>query len=62
MAFDPIGYKNQFRSENYDAVQFYVPKGKRNEIKKRAKELGISVSELIVRALEKQYLLDLSKD
>ena len=62
MAFDPIGYKNQFNKDNYDMIQFTVPKGKKKFIKERAKELGISVSELIVRALEKQYLLDLSKD
>ena len=62
MAFNPNGYKSQFRSENYDAVQFHVPKGKREEIRKKAQELGISMSELVIRALEKQYLLDLSKD
>lgn len=62
MAFDQVEYKNQYNKENYDIVRFTVPKGKREVLKGRAQELGISVSELVVRALEKQYLLDLSKD
>lgn len=62
MAFDQVEYKNQYNKENYDIVRFTVPKGKREVLKRRAQELGISVSELVVRALEKQYLLDLSKD
>lgn len=62
MAFDQVEYKNQYNRENYDIVRFTVPKGKRKLLKERAQELGISVSELVIRALEKQYLLDLSKD
>ena len=56
------GYKAQFNKDNYDIIRFQVPKGKREDIKKCADKLGISMSELVVRALEKQYLLDLSKD
>lgn len=62
MAFNPNGYKAQFNKDNYDIIRFQVPKGKREDIKKCADKLGISMSELVVRALEKQYLLDLSKD
>ena len=62
MAFDQVEYKNQYNKENYDIVRFTVPKGKKEDIKKCADKLGISMSELIVRALEKQYLLNLSKD
>nr|DAP05357.1 MAG TPA: hypothetical protein [Caudoviricetes sp.] len=61
MAFDANKYKNQYEKDNYDRILILVPKGKKADIKERAEELGISVSELIVRALEKMYLLDLSK-
>lgn len=61
MAFDANKYKNQYEKDNYDRILILVPKGKKADIKERAEKLGISVSELIVRALEKMYLLDLSK-
>lgn len=61
MAFDENEYKARYQRENYDRVVILIPKGKKADIKERAEELGISVSELIVRALEKMYLLDLSK-
>lgn len=61
MAFDANKYKNRYEKDNYDRILILVPKGKKADIKERAEELGISVSELIVRALEKMYLLDLSK-
>ena len=61
MAFDENEYKARYQRENYDRVVILIPKGKKADIKERAEDLGISVSELIVRALEKMYLLDLSK-
>ena len=61
MAFDENEYKARYQRENYDRVVILIPKGKKADIKERAEKLGISVSELIVRALEKMYLLDLSK-
>ena len=61
MAFDANKYKNQYEKDNYDRILILVPKGKKADIKERAEELGITVSELIVRAIEKMYLLDLSK-
>ena len=61
MAFDENEYKARYQRENYDRVIILIPKGKKADIKERAEDLGISVSELIVRALEKMYLLDLSK-
>ena len=61
MAFDANKYKNRYENDNYDRILILVPKGKKADIKERAEELGISVSELMVRAREKMYLLDLSK-
>lgn len=62
MAFDKIKYDNEYIKDNYDGISIRVKKGKNKLLKQRADELGISVNQLIIRALEKTYLLDLSKD
>lgn len=62
MAFDKIRYDNEYIKDNYDGISIRVKKGKNKLLKQRADELGISVNQLIIRALEKTYLLDLSKD
>ena len=59
--FDETKYKADFARENYDRVVFTVPKGKRADIKRCASLKGISITQLIVRALEQSYNLDLSK-
>lgn len=61
MAFDKVAYDNDFKRQNYDEIRALVPKGKREEIKKFAKEKGVSISRLVVEALEVHYGLDLSK-
>ena len=61
MAFDQIAYNNDFKRQNYDEIRALVPKGKREEIKTFAKEKGVSVSRLVVEALEAHYGLNLSK-
>lgn len=61
MAFDPQEYKYEFRRENYDQMSFLVPKGKRQVIRDYAATKGISVAQLIIRALEDCYKLDLGK-
>lgn len=62
MAFDQNKYINQFKKENYEEYRVLVPKGKKAIIKSRADELGITMSQLTIRALEKTYLLDLTKE
>ena len=66
MAFDKIEYKIEHRKNNYDQVVFQLPKGKRELLKQEAEIRDIrdskgklSVSRMIVLALEKQYGLDL---
>ena len=66
MAFDKTGYKTEHRKSNYDQVVFQLPKGKRELLKQEAEIRDIrdsqgklSVSRMIVLALEKQYGLDL---
>ena len=61
MAFDQNKYITEFKRDNYDQMAFLVPKGKRKVIKDYAQKQGLSVSQLVVRALEEQYKLDLGK-
>lgn len=61
MAFDSTRYKREFAKENYDRLSFTVPKGKREVVKQYANERGMSISQLVVLALETLYHLDLSK-
>ena len=61
MAFDQNQYINDWKRRNYDEVRVLIPKGKKETIKKMAKEKGLRVSRFIVEALENHYKLDLSK-
>ena len=61
MAFDQQTYVDEYKREHYDIIRATVPKGKRDEIKQAATLKGLSVSQFIVEALERQYGLDLSK-
>ena len=61
MAFDQNQYINDWKRQNYDEVRVLIPKGKKETIKKMAKEKGLSVSRFIVEALENYYHIDLSK-
>ena len=51
MAFDQNQYINDWKRRNYDEVRVLIPKGKKETIKKMAKEKGLSVSRFIVEAL-----------
>ena len=61
MAYDKYTYNNDFTRENYNRMTFLVPKGKGAVVKGEAQKRGVSVSQLVVDALEKAYGLDLSK-
>lgn len=61
MAFDQNKYITEFKRDNYDAVTFLIPKGKKKVLKDYAQKQGLSVSQVVVRALEEQYRLDLGK-
>ena len=67
MAFDEKKYKSQYTKENYDQVMIKVPKGKKETLRQLATDLDIrdnkgliSVTRLIINALEKTYKIDLS--
>lgn len=68
MAFDKNEYVAEYIRDNYDDVRFRVPKGKRQLLKLKARELNMlddkgrpSVNRLVTEALEAQYGLDLSR-
>lgn len=68
MAFDQTKYIDEYVKENYDRVVFKIPKGKKELLKHKAQELNItddkgklSVSRLIIEAVEQTYNLDLSR-
>lgn len=51
MAFDQIKYGNAYNKANYDKIQIMVPKGEKENWKALAKTQGISMSEMIRRAV-----------
>ena len=52
MTFDPIKYANEYNRENYDKVTIMIPKGEKEQWKALAKTQGISMSEMIRRAVD----------
>ena len=62
MAFDQNKYKKDFAKGHYDTVLFSVPKGKKAVLKAEATARGVSLSRLIILALEKYCWIDLSKE
>ena len=67
MAFDEKKYKSQYTKENYDQVMIKVPKGQKEKLRQLATDLDmrdnkglISVTRLIINALEKTYKINLS--
>ena len=69
MAFDQTKYITGFIKENYDRVEVKIPKGKKELLKKIAQENNfvddkgrVSVSRLIIEAIEEKYGVDLGKE
>jgi hypothetical protein len=50
--FDPIAYKNKYSAEHYDRLNMLMPKGRKEELKKKAAAHNMSMSEYIL------YLVD----
>lgn len=68
MAFDQSKYIMDFMKENYDEVKIRIPKGKKAVLRQLATDRNItdakgkvSMTRLIVEAIETQYGIDLSK-
>lgn len=45
--FNQISYQNEYIKEKYDRINLTVPKGRKEEIKKKAAAAGQSVNEYI---------------
>lgn len=50
--FDQIAYQNDYIKEKYDRVNLTMPKGRKEEIKKKAAAVGKSVNEYINGLIE----------
>ena len=50
--FNQISYQNEYIKEKYDRINLTVPKGKREEIKRKAQSQGKSVNEYINSLIE----------
>lgn len=61
MGTNDTAYKNAYNRENYDRVKILFPIDSKEKIKAEAAKRGLSVNELIVRALEEKYNLNLHK-
>lgn len=66
MAFNKSEYDNSYQRDKYDVIKILIPKGKKELLKEEATTRDVrdskgkvSVSRMIVLALEKQYGLDL---
>ena len=49
---DKSAYRNKFIAENYDRINFTVPKGQKEAIKARAESQGESVNAYIWRLIQ----------
>lgn len=47
-------YNNNYKDEHYDRVTILVPKGMKEEIRKKAKEENLSVSSYILSAVKEK--------
>ncbi len=45
--FNQIAYQNEYKREKYDRIEVVLPKGRKEELKRKAKEKGMSMSEYI---------------
>ena len=51
--FNQIAYQNDYIKEKYDRINLTVPKGRKEEIKRKAEAAGKSVNEYINDLIEK---------
>lgn len=52
--FNQIAYQNDYKREKYDRMELLLPKGRKEILKKKAKVVGVSMSEYINSLLEKE--------
>lgn len=57
--FNKKEYDKQFNKEKYDEMKIVVPKGNKRLLKEYAEANGLSMADLIVAAVKRQYGIDL---
>lgn len=50
--FNQIAYQNDYIKQKYDRINLTVPKGRKEEIKKKAEAQGMSVNQYINKLLD----------
>lgn len=53
MPFDATRYANEYQKKNFDKFSVLVKKGKKEEIRQRSGELGLTVSGYFQKLVEK---------
>ena len=53
MAFDRNEWNIQYKKDHFDRFSFFAPKGTKEKVTKRAKELGLNQAEYFRRLIEK---------
>lgn len=61
MAYNAIKYHNWYNTQNYDRITFFVPKGTRENIKKHAKEQGLSTNRYLMSLVPKSLIKERGK-
>ena len=57
--FDKKEYDYKFKRENYEQLRMDIPKGNKRLLKEYAEANGLSMADLIVAAVKRQYGIDL---
>ena len=53
--FDKVKYDELYRKEHYKQLRVWLPKEGKDEIDRKARELGVPVAQLVIDAIEKTY-------
>lgn len=53
-----IQYRNKYNSENYDRINLFLPKGKRDDIKNHVNKTGETTNGFIKRAIDETMARD----
>lgn len=51
--FNPAEYAQKYKKENYDSILVLAPKGKKEMLKQKATENGLSLNAFMVSLIEK---------
>lgn len=52
--FNQIEYQNEYNKQKYDRITTLVPKGEKDIIKERAKEVGMSTNAFVYAAIKEK--------